>query len=138
MRLDPSQDGVTHVNVYSKGKTLLGRMLSNFARTPFRLPFLGSFESVEGFWYWWVTRNEQLRTLHGYEAKSIGRQSIQIYEEPSERVLRLAYKAKLRYNPKIRALLESNDLPLVHYYVYKDKVVSPTKYLWTAKLWEKL
>lgn len=31
MQYSPIDDGVTHINVYSKGRTKLGRDLSNFA-----------------------------------------------------------------------------------------------------------
>jgi hypothetical protein len=52
MDIKPSEDGVTHINVYSRGNTELGRLLSNFAHTPFSHPEFGEFASVEGFWYW--------------------------------------------------------------------------------------
>ena len=45
-------DGVTHINVYSKGATALGRALSNFARIPVVVVPNGRFESVEAYWYW--------------------------------------------------------------------------------------
>jgi len=35
--INPEEDGITHINIYSKGKTDLGRMLSNFAKLPFIL-----------------------------------------------------------------------------------------------------
>ena len=50
----PEDDGRTHVNVYSRGRTSLGRDLSNFAHLPFELDGL-AFASVEGFWFWLVT-----------------------------------------------------------------------------------
>jgi len=50
--LDSKMDGVTHINIYSKGKTKLGRLLTNFAHTPFTHAEYGQFASVEGFWYW--------------------------------------------------------------------------------------
>ena len=45
-------DGITHINVYSKGATALGRALSNFARIPVMVVPNGRFESVEAYWYW--------------------------------------------------------------------------------------
>jgi hypothetical protein len=47
MDIKPSEDGVTHINVYSRGNTELGRLLSNFAHTPFSHPEFGEFASVE-------------------------------------------------------------------------------------------
>jgi hypothetical protein len=48
----PEEDGVTHINIYSKGKTELGRWLTNFSYSPFNHPEYGKFLSMEGFWYW--------------------------------------------------------------------------------------
>ena len=42
-------DGVTHINVYSQGKTSIGRALSNFSPLGFNHPKHGHFESVEGY-----------------------------------------------------------------------------------------
>ena len=47
-----ADDGVTHINVYSKGTTALGRALSNFAHIPFMVVPNGRFESIEAYWYW--------------------------------------------------------------------------------------
>ena len=44
--IDPKLDGIEHINIYSKGKTELGRLLTNFAQTPFIHPEYGRFESV--------------------------------------------------------------------------------------------
>lgn len=50
--VNPELDGIDHINVYSQGKTKLGRLLSNFANTPFEIPGLGRFQSVESYWYY--------------------------------------------------------------------------------------
>ena len=131
----PEDDGRTHINVYSKGKTIVGRLLSNFAYTPFRIPFWGSFHSVEGFWYWMITGDERLRKASGYEAKRLGTTLPALRDHPTKRELRIAYRAKLRYNPEVRRKLRSSSLPLLHYYVYEGKVVSARKWAWTAELW---
>lgn len=44
-------DGVTHLNVYSRAKTSVGRWLSNFEQTPLTLPE-GHFESLEGYYHY--------------------------------------------------------------------------------------
>ena len=51
MIINPDNDGIDHINTYSKGKTELGKLLTNFAHTPFVHPKYGEFQSVEGFWY---------------------------------------------------------------------------------------
>lgn len=35
--INPLEDGITHINVYSKGATELGRLLTNFAHTPLHI-----------------------------------------------------------------------------------------------------
>ena len=42
----PIDEGVTHINIYSKSKLELGKLLSNFAKTPFTHPVYGEFASV--------------------------------------------------------------------------------------------
>jgi hypothetical protein len=73
---DPKQDSVSHINIYSKAATQLGRMLSNFYHAAFEYGKYGYFESVEGFWYYYFTgqKHEHLRTLYGIAAKK-GRSS---------------------------------------------------------------
>ena len=50
MDYKPLNDGVDHINIYSRGKTQLGRMLSNFYLSPFNHPVYGGFNTVEGFY----------------------------------------------------------------------------------------
>ncbi len=135
MKYNPEEDGITHINVYSKGKTELGRLLSNFADTPFKHPSLGYFRTVEGYWYYIVTGQERFRTMLGWEAKSEGKKSLSIREHPDQEELLEAYTAKLNYNPKIKEMLLSCNLPLTHYYIYNN-VVKTTQWLWTATLWD--
>lgn len=52
---NPVDEGVTHINIYSKAKTELGLLSTNFARTPIDHPEFGHFESLEGLWYWLAT-----------------------------------------------------------------------------------
>ncbi len=131
-------DGIDHINVYSKGKTPLGRLLSNFADTPFHHPDYGRFRTVEGFWYWLMTGLEELRRLPGWECKELGKKATLKRTHPTENELALAYIAKLNDHPRIRQMLEKNTLPLTHYYVYNGKVVEPKEWQWTAQLWTKL
>jgi hypothetical protein len=135
VNLTPEYDGIDHINVYSKGKTQLGRLLSNFADTPFQLPVKGWFACVEGFWYWTITGDEQLRYTSGWQSKKIGESLPKLREHPTEMELLEAYEAKLDANSTIERLLNQTDLPLTHYYVYGGKVVEPKEWQWTALLW---
>lgn len=54
--MEPKKDGIDHINIYSRGKTWLGREMSNFAplRQPFEIPImLLTFDckTLEGAWY---------------------------------------------------------------------------------------
>ena len=131
--MSPQLDGVDHINVYSKGKTLLGRMLSNFYPAGFVLPNHGKFASVEGYWYWLSVKDEKLRDLSGFEAKKRGqylKASDWVDTEEFKNSIKTALKAKIDQNPQIKKELKESSLPLVHYYVYGDKVVKVPKGQW--------
>lgn len=130
--LDPTRDGVTHVNVYSKGKTRIGRFLSNFAHTPFVCDD-GAFDSVEGYWYWLKTKDESLRTVHGFEAKVLGK-SLPLCEEQLEAEefqsrIRAALDAKFKAYGKALIELRQINLPLAHYYVF-GRSIKDAGYKW--------
>lgn len=119
---DPSKDGITHINTYSRGKTLLGRMLSNFYHAPFEHPEFGKFTSVEGFYYWYKTgaKYDTLRSLSGYKAKEEGKKYSTIeVDDFCERVLECLV-LKITSNTEIYNELKDSTLPFVHYYYYGD------------------
>lgn len=143
----PKEDGVTHINVYSKGQTKLGRDLSNFAKTPFNFPPYGTFMSVEGFWYWLSTgqQYEELKEVYGWNAKQAGRElktrhgavAVSDFEETIKEALR----CKLRQNKEIRLALKQSVLPLVHYYWYGERdyasVTLVPQYDWIVEEFER-
>ncbi len=128
--INPSTDGITHINVYSKAKTLLGQALTNFAHTPFEYPGFGHFESVEAFWYYYLTgcQHEHLRMLHGYTAKKAGqklrddRLDKEGLSDEQKNVILEAIRCKLRQHKDIRTALTESHLPLTHYYAYGDDI----------------
>lgn len=129
--LDLEKDGIDHINVYSKGKTSLGRFLTNFSRTPFKCED-GKFVSIEGYWYWLGCKDDKLRTLSGYAAKAYGRMvGAPDWNDSEEfrRKILAAIDIKLKESPFFIKLKECK-LPLVHYYVYGTKIVQPTGGEW--------
>lgn len=125
---DPSEDGKTHLNVYSKGRTEVGRFLTNLAHTPFEHPIWGPFQSVEGFWYWYFSpkRSDKLRELHGVEAKMVGRVLSKRKDNKDgfaitpiqKSVIREVIRFKVRKYPEMwPAIARTEGLPFVHYYV---------------------
>ena len=149
LKPDPLRDGVDHINVYSKGRTELGRLLSNFAQTPFDC-IDGHFESVEGYWYWLLAVKEpvnreleRLRSLHGFEAKRVGKEIENIDRtRPVTREFREciynAFAAKLKANPRVQELLKASTLPFKHYYVYERGVQVLPEFDWLMVYWENL
>jgi hypothetical protein len=137
----PDEDGITHINIYSKGATPLGKMLSNFYKFPILTPD-GDFLSVEGYWYWLSIpennpRREEMRAVYGFNAKKLGKEILkdtpkeeQRFDDNFEEKILLAIWRKFRRN----AHLITEDLkylPMEHYYNYGGKVVDcGDKYPW--------
>lgn len=127
----PERDGVDHINAYSKAQTKVGRMLTNYAHTPFDHPTFGHFESMEGFWFWLASGRQynNLRKVHGFKAHELGRVCLQgiNYEEVVDKRFRRWIKegteSKLRQNTDLlQMLVDTGDLPIVHYYYdYKER-----------------
>lgn len=112
------QDGITHINIYSKGETSLGRYLSNFSKTPFVCEE-GKFESIEGYWYWLGTRDDRLRKLSGYSAKQLGKSLPRMVDVDNfESKIKKAIVCKLKNNPYILKGLIESELPFAHYYMF--------------------
>lgn len=117
------EDGVTHINVYSKGKTKLGRRLSNFAEEPFSIDG-NIFRSVEGYWYWLLTGKEELKKLSGFAAKQFGKKFCTEPVELSANFklnIQRATDEKLKANLSLLNLLAESELPFCHYYEYGCK-----------------
>lgn len=134
---NPDNDGVDHINIYSMGKTELGKMLSNFAKFPIHTKD-GDFMSVEGYWYWMsiepCIEREQLRRCYGFWAKKTGKEILTTkqaaYDNDFEHKILLAIWYKFRRNADL-ILPEYKELPFCHYYNYGGKIVDVTsKYPW--------
>ena len=126
-------DGVHHINIYSKGKTEIGRWLSNFSYCPIQTED-GWFNSIEGYWYWLSTLNDKLRDLHGFSAKKLGKESeklITLDEDVFQEKICKAIDLKLKTNPKWVA--EQCNLPLRHYYDYGGKRIEKQEYNWITE-----
>lgn len=142
MKIDPNKDGIDHINVYSKGKTPLGKYLSNFQRCDLFIEKDGWFQSVEGYWYWLLSNKDEesnvLRTLSGWEAKEAGR-ALKIVDWPDAKLVNVddfqeaiiaAIYFKVTASPLWTEELINSKLPFVHYYVYGSKVVKPKDCKW--------
>lgn len=122
----PLNDGVDHINIYTKGKTLLGRRLTNLSDDPVTVEGYGTFQCLEGFWYYYLTGciYPELKTMNGFQAKKFGKgirddriDKDGLTNEQKE-ILKEAIRSKLRQNKDLLRLLIQSDLPLAHYYFY--------------------
>lgn len=138
----PDGDGTTHINVYSHGKSDIGRMLTNFAETPFKHPKLGYFVSVEGFWYYIKTGmvENELRRLYGNSAKFLGNKLpvVQMDETEFRTLIKEAIRAKITQTPVLYRFFVQSTLPFAHYYVFSGKVVHQPKHQWQMDYLEEL
>ncbi len=137
MKINPEEDGTTHINIYSRGKTTLGRLLSNW--TPCNLVTdEGEFRSVEGYWFYLGTNHpdkNKLKYLVGYEAKKFGEELRKIdkiitpnFEDRIAKVIK--YKIDNCLFASDRRDFYSSTLPFTHYYVYGTKVVEQREFQW--------
>ena len=132
---NPDMDGINHINMYSNAKTAFGRLLSDFYREKIDTAD-GQFMSVEAYWYYLglpnTTDREKLRNTYGAFAKKLGRElrskaglTEPIFDPEFESKITAAIEQKLKrhkdlFDPKYR------DLPIVHYYIYGNKLFDVT------------
>ena len=142
MTWTPSEEGVTHINAYSQSKTVLGSLLSNFAKSPFTCKD-GSFMSIEGYWYWLSCshqRRDELRHVYGFRAKKLGKElkgKDWVHDPEFQSKIERAMYIKLITNKQLYTLLRNSTLPIVHYYAYGGKVVEPTSGKWIWEFYER-
>lgn len=135
----PEDDGITHINVYSRGATELGQMLSHFYRSRFKHPYYGTFESMEGFWHYVKAEGsedrERLRSLWGWEAKKAGKEFQSKWVEHFEDVIMSGNLVKIQQNPRIIEELAKSHLPFDHYYLMgrNGYPVKPAGYDWLMR-----
>lgn len=128
----PDKDGIDHINIYSHGKTELGRFLSNFTYTPIETQD-GRFDSIEGYWYWLGTKDDNLRNMFGIYAKRYGQSIPTVALLPDnlfKEKITTAINIKINNNPKMEKLLKESTPPFAHYYVFKNKVMYLPKFQW--------
>ena len=155
-----ADDGVTHINIYSKGATTLGRFLSNFTRCD-TLTNHGRFRSLEGYYHYLravvsvgdgmhdkldLSRLEDLRLADGNFAQSLGRWVRTDLQKSGLRYIDLndvffghfrdALLAKVVNSDYANEFAEST-LPLTHYYVIKKGMIyHHPRFDWLSKLLE--
>lgn len=141
MQYDPREDGITHINIYSKGNTTLGRALSNWTPCTIKTS-IGEFRSIEGLIFYLGSFNEKLRTVVGYETKELGEKvdrGIRLPDDIFRRIVVEGMKSKLEaLVPSLRNQFYRDKLPFTHYYRYGNKIIEIPKWQWQVEAWEEL
>lgn len=153
MKYNPVNDGIDHINIYSKGKTELGRWLSNFSKVHLDLVEDGEFESIEAYWYWLIAKQQgykdewdlhHLRKTHGFDAKQSGRLLTSnkdwLETEEFKNKIKTALSSKILgpAGKKFLKEFEESTLPFTHYYNYSGKIVEPKNGKWVIDYIEEL
>ncbi len=133
MQIDPKKDGIDHLNVYAMGKTEFGRFFSNMQDSPIELPYLGSFRTIEGLWYYLKDQDDRYRTATGFDVKKLGKlfkeseDSKLLPPEVFQYIIRNAIirKAKQHGGLELCRKPEYQNLPLKHYLVYGKNHPNP-------------
>lgn len=145
--IDPANDGKLFINIYSKGATRLGRLLTNLADVPVEHPVYGRFRTAEGLWYYLKTgcNCEALRSMSGFDAKKVGREREVVWLDCFQEEFKIAVKWKIEHHEELRMLFVESTLPFEHYYVYESKrpdvpskVIEPSDVKWLTEYFEEL
>lgn len=136
--LDVEQDGKSHVNIFTRGKTKLGRDLSNFHECNIEHPFYGRFRTLEGLWHFLKTgcKDDMYRLLNGHDARKRGQAAESTHYPLFTKMFKLGMVEKLAKNKDLQKALMDNNLPLVHYYTYGGAVHVPQRHEWQIEFWE--
>lgn len=139
----PETDGVNHINIYTRGKTELGRMLSNLADVSIDHPVYGYFRSLEAFYYWLSTgkRHNELCKMDGFAAKKTGSTLTSVFNASFQNEFAYGLYLKATQNHGLRKLLMESTLPFTHYYWYGTppnlpKIVRRDEHDWQVEEWE--
>jgi hypothetical protein len=139
--IDDNDDGKKFINIYSKGRTKLGKMLSHFYHSPFEHPTLKHFNSMEGFWHYvgGDVKDERLRTVPGWQAKKIGKDITKSYKADFQKLIMEGNRCKIEANEELKKLFIESTLPFVHYYVADNGwIVKPKAQEWLCHGFETL
>lgn len=123
LQLDPELDGITHINIYTRSRTRLGRLSTNLADVAVYHPVHGRFRTAEGLWYWLRTgmKHEEFRSLDGFQSKAFGKSLENVWYDKFQEDFKVALDWKFENHPELKQLLTESTLPLEHYYYYSSK-----------------
>lgn len=144
----PTMHPKTHINIYTGGKSRLGRLATNHSNITITHPMFGAFRTLEGLWYWLRTGKKEehdwLRVVSGAQARKEGKLLPVVFNDHFQREFKLGIIAKLNESYELRQLLKESTLPLVHYYYYGGRdpadvtIRQPKGHEWQMIFWEEM
>ena len=124
--MEPDQDGVDHINVTNSGRTELGQKLEIFARTPFAVPGLGTFESIAALWCYLMAKPSDRERFRGIQGSVARLRLNEIETAPGAKrpkgfmlIMADALWAKITSSPELIELVTANKLRYEMYHVYE-------------------
>ena len=136
--IDPNEDGKTHINIYSKGRTFLGRFLSHRTLCELNLPE-GRFLCVSAYWYHLTCKEDsRLNRVHDWETELLATQlsplprKQQLPAAELQAKIKKALDAKIKWSDYWQEEFTESELPFLHYYLDAEgNVVDESrKYRW--------
>jgi hypothetical protein len=145
VELKSQDDGVTHLNVYTKGNTVLGRIMSNLYTANIDHPRYGRFRTLEGLWYYLKTglKDDNFRLIDGWSCRKHGKGMEVVWNNNFQRDFKIGIVLKILANQELKILLTASTLPFVHYYFWgnspdKMKLMLPRGHEWQMDFWDSM
>lgn len=155
MTIEVQLDGITHVNIYSKGRTSLGQALSNMCLFTFEYNGL-TFHSVEQAWHYFkflhinktvaeaIMNMDDAYAIKKY-AKPYNNEATAQYvqSEDFHKLMKDVIWTRLNEDHSLQLQIRNSHLPFAHYYAFGNdvtgyKVVDESqKYAWLINIFKK-
>lgn len=121
MPMPTGVDGTDHINIWDKGNTLLGQLLSHSAALSFTHSIFGRFSTVESFWHYIrsVERDDRIRTMSGITLKRFSEKLQTVRVRNFKAIIMDTNWQKIKQYPDLLEELRDSELPIECYYHYK-------------------
>jgi hypothetical protein len=143
--LKVENDSIDHINVYTRGRTRLGRAMSNLSDCNIDHPRHGLFRTLEGLWYYLKTgsNDDWYRLMSGYDCRKRGKTGTTVWNTNFHRDFKIGMVLKILSNPLLMEELKESTLPFTHYYFFgktpdKLKLMVPKGHEWQMEFWESM
>lgn len=144
--LSVDQDGISHINIYSRGKTKLGKQLTNMYHFKFIYDNV-EFISVEQAWHFYKfckypeLANKILKLDSSFKcldfAKANKQNDIDTQSVMFKELMKDVIRTRLECDEPLMNLLRNSWLPFEHYYAYSSKIHDQRhKYEWLINIFE--